>query len=111
MTSHVLIRDARRRAGLTQAELAARAGVPQPTIARLERPGSNPTVRTLDRVVRAAGHRLEVSASPAPPEVDETLIAARLRLTPAERLASFERDYETARRFFTSAKRVDGGVA
>jgi transcriptional regulator with XRE-family HTH domain len=95
-------------AGLTQAELAARAGVPQPTIARLERPGSNPTVRTLDRVLRAAGHRLEVAAGPALPEVDETLIAARLRLTPAERLASFERDYANVRDLVRNARRIDG---
>ena len=44
-----LIREARRRAGLTQAELAERAGTAQPAIARWE---SGRTAVSLDDVVR-----------------------------------------------------------
>ena len=44
-----LIREARRRAGLTQAQLAARAGTAQPAIARWE---SGRTAVSLDDVVR-----------------------------------------------------------
>lgn len=44
-----LIREARRRAGLTQAELADRAGTVQPAIARWE---SGRTAVSLDDVVR-----------------------------------------------------------
>ena len=55
MRPDLLIRDARRAAGLTQAELAARLGISQSAIAKLEREGSNPTVETLDRVLRAHG--------------------------------------------------------
>jgi transcriptional regulator with XRE-family HTH domain len=51
-----LVRDARRAAKLTQAELAQRLGMSQPAIAKLERPDANPTVRTSDRVLRATGH-------------------------------------------------------
>lgn len=51
MTSYgaQLIREARRRAGLTQAELADRAGTAQPAVARWE---SGRTAVSLDDVVR-----------------------------------------------------------
>lgn len=61
MTPDLLIRTARRRAGVTQAVLAARAGMTQPEVARLERPGSNPTAHTLTRLLGAAGQRLELA--------------------------------------------------
>lgn len=54
------IRWARKRAGLTQAELARRAGLSQPAVARLEDPDHNPTLDMLERVATALGVRLEV---------------------------------------------------
>lgn len=87
MSPSVLIRDARTAAGLTQAELAERAGVTQSEIARLERGGGNPTFLTLERVLHAAGHRLELTAvEQGLRTVDETLIEQQLALTPAERV-------------------------
>ena len=80
-----LIRDARMMAGFTQAELAERLGVTQSAIAKLERPGANPTVATLDRVLRATGHRLELLA-PSWGEVDYAALRASLAKTPEERL-------------------------
>jgi len=56
----VRLRWARARLGMTQAELAKRAGVSQQQVAKLERPGSNPTVETLDRLAKALGAKLEV---------------------------------------------------
>jgi len=55
-----LIHEARRRAGLTQSELAARAGTSQPGIARWE---SGRTAVSLDdvlRLVRLCGFDLEI---------------------------------------------------
>jgi len=55
-----LIREARRRAGLTQAELAARAGTAQPAVARWE---SGSTAVSLDdvlRLIRLCGLDLEL---------------------------------------------------
>jgi transcriptional regulator with XRE-family HTH domain len=98
-----LLRAARRDAGLTQAELAARLGWTQPAVARLERPGANPTVATLDRALRATGRRL--TSEPALPGIDETQILERLRLTPAERLAAFERSQHNLRRLVAGARR------
>jgi DNA-binding XRE family transcriptional regulator/predicted RNase H-like HicB family nuclease len=59
------IRWARKRAGLTQAELARRAGLSQPAVARLEDPDYNPTLDMLERVARALGTRLEVDLKAA----------------------------------------------
>ncbi len=44
---------ARKAAGLTQAELAQRAGLRQETICRLESGKHSPTVRTVDKIDRA----------------------------------------------------------
>ena len=65
-----LIREVRKRAGLTQAELAARVGTTQSAIARLEG-GSEPSVRRLAELVAACGLELRVSFAPAAPPIDE----------------------------------------
>jgi transcriptional regulator with XRE-family HTH domain len=108
MSPWMLVRNARREAGLTQSALARRAGTTQTAIARLERPGSNPRYATLERVLSAAGHRLRVESAPAPPDEDETLIAWHLRMSPAERANYFDAAYENLRQLVTRARRVDG---
>lgn len=56
------IRMARKRAGVSQAELAARLGVSQQQVQRLEDPDkSNPTMTTLRAIARALGRKLSVS--------------------------------------------------
>lgn len=55
------IRETRERAGLTQAALARRAGTSQPMIARYESGAASPTVRTLQRLLKAAGCDLLLS--------------------------------------------------
>lgn len=51
---------ARIEAGLTQAEVAARAGTTQSAIARLEGGSVSPTVETLRKYAKAVGKRLKV---------------------------------------------------
>jgi transcriptional regulator with XRE-family HTH domain len=92
-----LVRDARRVAKLTQAELAQRLGISQPALAKLERPGANPTVRTLDRVLRATGHRLQLIAPVWSAGADASLIRKQLALAPAERLRALEHHTEEMR--------------
>ena len=77
------LREARREAGITQRELAARSGVAQPAIARIERGLTVPRVDTLERILRALGFRL--AFEPAGVGIDRTAIRALLRLTPHER--------------------------
>lgn len=102
-----LVRRARIDSGLTQAQLAARLGTTQSAIARLERRGSNPRIDTLDDTLRATGHRLNLGAPPAPAAVDESQIAARLALTPAERLAAFATSHRNLGSLVGKARRVD----
>ncbi len=85
-----IVREARRAAGLTQAELARRMGTTQSAVARLEREGANPRLATLREAVRATGRYLDVVVDDYPPgSIDETLTARYVRVTPAERLRSF----------------------
>jgi transcriptional regulator with XRE-family HTH domain len=102
------IRNARLRAHMTQAELADRLGTTQSAIARLESPGSNPTVSTLERVLEASGHRLVLAAARAEPGIDDTLIARQLEMTPAERLRSFEAFQRDARKLLLAGQRAPG---
>jgi predicted RNase H-like HicB family nuclease/DNA-binding XRE family transcriptional regulator len=56
----VTLRWVRLDAGLTQSQLATRVGVSQQQIAKLERPGANPSIATLRKVADALGARLEL---------------------------------------------------
>jgi transcriptional regulator with XRE-family HTH domain len=85
MTSAGLIRQARKRAGLTQAELAERAGTTQSAIARWERGASHPTVERLQSLVGACG--LELQLGLASENTDDLAALRRnLALTVDERV-------------------------
>lgn len=105
-----LIREARRRAGLTQTQLATRMGVRQPVVARLESPRSNPSLRSLERALAATGHRLELGLHRTP-AVDVELIRQQLALAPAERLRQLERQAKAARRIALAGARSRGEPA
>lgn len=66
------VRWARKRAGMTQHDLALAAGIPQPSIARIERGVVVPRSATLMAILAATGHRLSVE--PAGPPVDTDAI-------------------------------------
>src|SRR5262245_50247524 len=75
-----LIREARRRAGLTQAELAARVGTTQSAIARLEAGRSSPSLRRLTVLVDACGLELRVRLAPVqPPPAEPAALPAGTR--------------------------------
>ena len=56
---------ARKRSGLTQAELARRMGTSQSTIARLENGQTLPSTKTLLRYAQATGSRFNIRLSAA----------------------------------------------
>jgi transcriptional regulator with XRE-family HTH domain len=60
-----VVKDLRRSAGVTQVELAARAGTSQPTVAAYEAGSKSPTLRTLDRLAASVGRSVVVSFVPA----------------------------------------------
>lgn len=80
-----MVREARRRADLTQRQLAAKAGIPQETIARIERGRVDPRVATVDRLLEACGYGLE-SMPRLGIGVDRTQIRDFLEMTPEARL-------------------------
>jgi transcriptional regulator with XRE-family HTH domain len=70
-----ILKDAREGAGLSQRELAQRAGTSQAMVARIERGHQSPSLATLERLVRACGLDLRVEArggeAPAPSRAAE----------------------------------------
>lgn len=61
-----MISELRAKVGISQVELARRAGVTQPLIARIER-GDNrraPTFDTIFKILKALGYSLEISVKP-----------------------------------------------
>ena len=61
-----LLRQARKRAGLSQAELAARAGVTQSVISAYESGHRQPSIPALTALIDATGHELVTSLKRSP---------------------------------------------
>jgi transcriptional regulator with XRE-family HTH domain len=96
MVSAGLLVQARRRAGLSQRALAARAGVAQQEIARYERGHVTPSLERLRTLIAACGLELTFGLARADDSYDEQ-IAAALALTPAVRLPRAVRDAQPMR--------------
>jgi predicted transcriptional regulator len=85
--------------------LAARTGIAQPTIARIERGHDDPRVGTLDRLLHACEETIEVVPR-AGAGIDRTEIRELLALTPAERVAALVDEARTLDRLI-HARRMD----
>ncbi len=85
MDGGALIREARLRSGITQAELAERLGTQQSVVARWETGVREPTMATVRRALRAAGFDLNVSVTPVDDDHDR-LIDDALRRSPEQRI-------------------------
>jgi transcriptional regulator with XRE-family HTH domain len=86
MTPGELVRQVRRRHGLTQAQLAARARTSQAAVSRIERDAVSPSVATLANLLDLMGEELELAATPIDYGHDLTLIRENLKRTPEERI-------------------------
>jgi transcriptional regulator with XRE-family HTH domain len=100
-----LLRDSRRLAGLTQRQLADRAGVAQATVGRIEAGLITPRVDTLENLLRAVGGELNVGARPGI-GVDRSQIRELLRLTPGQRLELAVRDAAGIGRLQAAARKA-----
>jgi transcriptional regulator with XRE-family HTH domain len=98
-----VLREARTRAGLSQRELADRAGTAQSVIARIEGGTSSPTWQTLSRLLATAGFSLDVTLRPTKRGLSHMLadVPRILRLTPEERLI----ERRNTARFIAAARR------
>ena len=103
-----LIREARRRAGLTQIEFARRAGVPQSTVGRIESGARVPSTALAERLIRAAGFELRVGLGEPDPDTD-SLFERTLRRTPRQRLADAARTARFALRGRRAMRRARDG--
>ncbi len=87
MTPGRLIRDARRRHGLSQQRLARRVGSHQSAISRLEADEVSPSIETLELLLGAMGERLELGCARADRDYDPLRRREMAARSPAERLA------------------------
>ena len=98
-----LVRQGRVRAGLSQRELAKRAGTTQSVVARIELGATSPTLETVRRLLLAAG--FDVAATLVPkPALDRQLlddVQRILSLSPEDRL----REVANLSRFIARADR------
>ena len=92
MNASSVIRKTRQRAGLTQAELAKRAGTTQSAISRLENGRVRPSLETIERLAKACGATLELRLLPL--EAPAAEFESNLALTPAGRLDQLVRTVE-----------------
>jgi transcriptional regulator with XRE-family HTH domain len=102
VTAGQFLREARRRHGLTQEQLAARARTSQAAISRIERDLVSPSVSTLAEMLDLMGEELTLGAEPIDYGIDKTLIRENLKRTPEERLefivtfSNFVREFQGA---------------
>jgi hypothetical protein len=86
VTSGELIKDRRRRHGLSQQTLALRATTDQAAISRIERGEVSPSVETVERLLAAMGESLSLESEPLERSHDPLHLRAALKRTPEQRL-------------------------
>lgn len=84
-----MVRTARKGAGLSQVEIARRAGTSQAAVSAVERGASDVTVSKAARLVAAAGYELVLARVREPHPDDLDMMRLNLDKTPAARLAGF----------------------
>jgi transcriptional regulator with XRE-family HTH domain len=103
-----LVREARKRADLTQAQLAGRVGTTQSAIARIEAGAVAPSLKRLTQLVRACGFDIDVRLVPQD-DHDVSMALRNRALRPEERVTRMltaRRFGESAREAMRAAKRV-----
>ena len=86
MTTADLLKTVRRRHGLTQKQLAARARTSQAAISRIERGLVSPSVDMLANLVDLMGEELQLAAEPIDYGHDEPMLRQNLEREPEQRI-------------------------
>ncbi len=100
-----ILRDARRRRGVSQARLAVRAGTTQSAISRIERDQVSPTVETLRSLLHLLGEDLTLESGPRDAGIDRAMVRQNLAVTPARRVRRGLEFADFARRNRGAARR------
>jgi transcriptional regulator with XRE-family HTH domain len=101
-----LLRYARLKAGLSQADMAHRAGIARTMVSAYERDLRQPTLPTLSRLLKATGYELRMHLEPYD-DHDDVLAVLEERRSPEERQAW--NDYQSKR--VAAAKARDQAAA
>ena len=107
-----LLRETRRRAGLTQAHLAARSGTRQSAVSAYETGRREPGLGTLRRLLAATGHELQLRATSSivrHPTLPDSPLARRLAADRDAILAAVAEFGGSNVRVFGSVARGDAG--
>jgi transcriptional regulator with XRE-family HTH domain len=86
MSPAELVRSSRERLGLSQRQLALRAGTTQAAISRIERSVVSPTFSTLRELMLAMGEEPSLGSRRLPTDWDPVHMTSTLARTPEERL-------------------------
>jgi transcriptional regulator with XRE-family HTH domain len=99
-----LLLMAREEAGLSQRELAERAGVAQSEIARIESGNREPSIPTLQRILAGAGVELRFRLAPID-EHDQVLASGEARRSGQQKRKAAARHAQNVAQFGANAKR------
>ena len=109
-----LIKTARRKAGLSQCELARRAGIAQPVVSAYENNRRDPGLAMLSKLIEASGHVVSIEVVPGPVEVrglPDTPLGRRLRRHRRAIIEAARRRGATNVRVFGSVSRGEDTVS
>lgn len=81
-----IVRQARKRHGVSQRVLALRASTGQAAVSRIERGEISPSIETVERLLAALGERLSIESVPVERDYDPLHMLATLQRSPEERL-------------------------
>jgi transcriptional regulator with XRE-family HTH domain len=101
MKGGLLVREARRRAGLSQAELARRTGTTQSAISRLENGDSGVSLESLRKMARACGFDIGLRLMPTD-DSDWSVASGNLGVGVDERV----RRHQAALRFARAGRKA-----
>lgn len=107
MKAQSYLREARRRAGITQRELAGRVGTTQSAVARIESGATEPSFARVAALIAACGLEVRVGLVPAN-DADWSLAIDNLRLDHDARVRKHQRAVrfaEAGRRALADARR------
>jgi transcriptional regulator with XRE-family HTH domain len=109
MTPGELVRATRRDLGLSQRQLALRAGMTQAAVSRIELGKVSPSFGTLRELMLAMGREPQLSATRLPMDWDQAHMDSTLARTPEQRLELAIGWNRLAQRLAASAERGRSG--